>query len=387
MAQELYTFSPADLVTSQSSSCTDPHSFAGVLVMRTLWIFILAAGFAIPVSAQPAVRDTTCTADFAVMEPAVRGGHPGLHELTDERRAAFESLTDSVRIEALRVADEAACLTLLRRWIKWFGDNHLQLAEATPVRTSSAAATIHADSLDAPSLRFPDDSTAVLRLPSFGRDQKDVVDRLLVTHRARLFSTPFLIVDVRGNGGGWTAVYDSVLPLVYTGPIRVDGMDVYASATNIALARDMIESGRAPAAMLEQARAVLARMEATPDRFVPFSEEREIRLDTVHPVPRAVALLVDRRCASSCEQFVLDSRQSRKVTVLGTRSTRGMLDYGNARRVPLPSGRRFFMPSIRSRRLPRNSLDRTGIAPAVLIPLDETDPMAFAIRYLRGARP
>jgi C-terminal processing protease CtpA/Prc len=159
-------------------------------------------------------------------------------------------------------------------------------------------------------------------------------------------------------------------------------MDVYASPANIALAREMVSSGRAPAAMLEQARAVLTRMEANPGGFVTFAEDTQIRLDTVYPLPRAVALLVDRRCASSCEQFILDARQSRKVTVIGTGNTRGMLDYGNLRRVPLPSGqRRFFMPTARSRRLPANSMDRTGIAPAVLVP-PGADPLVFAIQHL-----
>jgi hypothetical protein len=328
-----------------------------------------------------AARDTTCAPDFDAMESAVRAGYPGLPGMNAARRAEFEALTRDVRGEARRAADGTACTATLQRWVAWFGDNHLQLGESRPAQSAPAAQAAPDD--DRPSLRFEDDSTAILRLPSFGRDYKAAVDSLLAAHRARLLATPLLVVDVRGNGGGWTAVYDSVLPLLYTNPIRVEGMDVYASPANLALVREMVASGRAPAAMLEQARAVMARMEANPGGFVTFSEDREIRLDTVYPNPRAVALLADRRCASSCEQFILDARQSRKVTVMGTGNTRGMLDYGNQRRVPLPSDqRRFFMPTARSRRLPANSLDRTGIAPAVLVP-PGTDALAYAIQHLR----
>ncbi|HEX8359025.1 MAG TPA: S41 family peptidase [Longimicrobium sp.] len=340
-----------------------------------------APGARTPGSAPPAARDTTCAPDFAAMESAVRGGYPGLPGMTEARRAEFEAVTRGVREEARRAPDAAACMATLQRWVTWFGDNHMQLGESRPAQPATTAAP-SADP-DLPSLSFADDSTAVLRLPSFGRDYKRAVDSLVAAHRARLLATPLLVVDVRGNGGGWTAVYDSVLPFIYTNPIRVEGMDVYASPANAALTREMIASGRAPAAMLEQARAVLARMEANPGRFVTFAEDTELRFDAVYPSPRAVALLVDRRCASSCEQFILDARQSRKVTVIGTGNTRGMLDYGNLRRVSLPSEqRRFFMPTARSRRLPAHSLDRTGIAPAVLVP-PGTDPLAFAIQHLR----
>ena len=78
--------------------------------------------------------------------------------------------------------------------------------------------------------------------------------------------------------------------------------------------------------------------------------------------------------------------QSRKVTVLGTESTAGFLDYGNIRMVNLPSGiRRLALPTARSRRLPARPLDYTGITPTVLIPKEESDPIAFAVRYLRSA--
>jgi hypothetical protein len=97
-------------------------------------------------------------------------------------------------------------------------------------------------------------------------------------------------------------------------------------------------------------------------------------------------VLVDGRCASTCEQFLLDARQSRKVKILGDRSTRGLLDYGNALTTPLPSGeRRMHVPTTRSRRLPAIPLDLAGIMPDVRLPLNEPDPVAFARRYLKSA--
>lgn len=72
-------------------------------------------------------------------------------------------------------------------------------------------------------------------------------------------------------------------------------------------------------------------------------------------------------------------------TVLGTENNRGMIDYGNVRRVELPSGRRVLqVPTSRSMRLPENPLDPVGVAPDVLIPASEPDPVEFARRYPRA---
>jgi C-terminal processing protease CtpA/Prc len=167
-------------------------------------------------------------------------------------------------------------------------------------------------------------------------------------------------------------------------PIFVHGTEAWASEGNVASMRQMLDSDRAEG-IKRVIRALLPQMEANRDRFVTITEDQEVRLDTVHPLPRAVALLVGRGCISTCEQFVLDAGQSRKVTVMGTENTGGFLDYGNVRRVPLPSGRRVFqVPTSRSRRLPDHPMDVVGIPPEVRIPEGEADPVEFARRYLRS---
>jgi hypothetical protein len=70
------------------------------------------------------------------------------------------------------------------------------------------------------------------------------------------------------------------------------------------------------------------------------------------------------------EEFLLEARQSAKVSLFGTR-TNGCLDYSNVRLVPLPSGERLLgVPMTRSRRLPDHGIDGTGIAPDRPLPPD-----------------
>ncbi len=338
----------------------------------------------------PAAGPKTCAADFDALEAKVRGDYAGFQDKVTSlgREAELDAFTERVRGEVRAAADSAACTAALRRWTGFFRDRHLAVSETRPRPAKEAKKPDAAPGVDEglPTLRFYEDGTAVLRLPDFGDSYKEPIDKLIAVNRERLFAAPYLVIDVRGNGGGWTDAYNAVLPLLYTDPIFRDGMDVWASPGNIASAREIASSEKVPAAIRNQARELLARMEKSPGQFVTMVEDGELKFDSVLPMPRAIAVLVDRRCASTCEQFVLDARQSRKVKVLGDRSTGGLLDYGNALTTPLPSGeRRMHVPTTRSRRLPAIALDLAGIMPDIRLPRNEPDAVEFARRYLKSA--
>jgi len=337
--------------------------------------------------------DPSCAADADSLRALVSRDYAGFRGKAAAGAPALAALTDSVRAEVGTAPDPAACTAALQRWVRFFGDPHLQLSVPRPPaagggerRPDGNAPAAPTGDPRRPALQFPDDSTALLRLPDFGDRYKPAIDSLLAAHRGRLLATPYLIVDVRRNGGGWTGSYDGVLPLLYTGPIFRHGMEAWASEGNVAYMREILASNRAEG-IKSVVRALLPKMEASRDRFVTINEDHEIRMDTVHPFPRAVAVLVGRGCASTCEQFVLDARQSRKVTVMGTANTGGFTDYGNVRSIRLPSGARtLHLPTARSRRLPSSPLDQVGIAPAVRIPEGEGNPVEFARRHLRSGR-
>ena len=90
--------------------------------------------------------------------------------------------------------------------------------------------------------------------------------------------------------------------------------------------------------------------------------------------PSRVAILVDDRCASSCEEFLLIARQSFSVKLVG-QSTFGSLDYSNLRPYDLPSGQRvLWYATSRSMRLPNYPVDLGGIPPDVYLPARSEDP-------------
>ncbi len=339
-----------------------------------------------------AADDSSCVAALDTMAALFQRDYPGYRDKVPGREAELAALTDSVRAIARTSEHHAVCVgQALQPWTRFFRDPHIMVWQAAPpppagTAAQTATAAVPADDPDRPSLTYPDDSTAVLRIADLDWSYKPAIDSLLAANHARLLATPYLVVDVRGNTGGATSSYAGLIPLLYTRPIRQYGADIWASEGNMAMIREWIADPTFPEGDREQARAVLSRMEASPNRFVPYAEGHVIRRDRVHAMPRRAAVLVDGGCKSSCEDLVMAALQSDKVTVLGTRSTGGVHDYGNVRSVWLPGWRRLRVPTSRSRRLlAEGPLDMVGIPPQVLIPEAETDAVGFARRYLRSA--
>ena len=83
------------------------------------------------------------------------------------------------------------------------------------------------------------------------------------------------------------------------------------------------------------------------------------------PNPEKVVLLVNRKCKSSTEDFILACKQSSKVVVAGTR-TGGVADFEEVVDVPLPCPSLIlFHPIGISNRLPGMPLDGVGIQPDI----------------------
>jgi C-terminal processing protease CtpA/Prc len=211
----------------------------------------------------------------------------------------------------------------------------------------------------------------------------------VAAHADELARTPALVIDVRGNGGGSDFVYAPVLPYVYTRPIWRIGVDLRVSADNARLRREVAEliAPNAP----EAARVLREESERLAVATVPYLRREPpveiVRLPAVLPNPARVAVLIDR-AGSAAENFLLDVRQSWKVTLLGQESSAGVADYGEMMGMEAPSRRfRLAWATTRSLRLPNDPVDPDGITPDVRIPAEVADPVAYAADWLRAQAP
>ncbi|AHG92007.1 peptidase S41 [Gemmatirosa kalamazoonensis] len=227
--------------------------------------------------------------------------------------------------------------------------------------------------------------TVLVQIPTFNDPRG--IDSLFAAEGARIRAAERLVVDVRGNGGGSDYNYRELLPLVYTGPIKVVGMMALATDDNIRANEALAADTTFPEGQRAGLRANVARMKASRGGWW-IGNDGETTFDSVRTLPRRVAILVDRGCASSCEQFLLAARQSAKVTLYGERSA-GILDYANVRRAEMPGGDLVLnYPTTKSKRVAAGQgIDGVGIAPQVRIPVAEWEAIEWVRREIERGRP
>lgn len=240
-----------------------------------------------------------------------------------------------------------------------------------------------------------DDSTFYLRIPSFD-DSKTSIDNIVRKYWHEITGRPNLIIDLRGNDGGQSDAYEALLPLFYTHPYTIKGVEWYASCGNIEHIEQDIETGnlRDGEAGIRWASTLVKAMKQNVGGFVTHPNDigsEHVTLDTVYAYPTKIGVIIDELNASAAEQFLLVVKNSTKTILFGNQPTSGVLDYSNITPNTSPSGHfELWCPMTRSCRLPDHPIDNIGIAPDILIPFPATrnlfdrydDWVYFVLNYL-----
>lgn len=213
-----------------------------------------------------------------------------------------------------------------------------------------------------------DDQTAYLRIGSFDADYIQEIDSVVKTNKVLLEKLPYLVIDLRGNGGGADISYRPLKRLIYTDPVKNIGVDLVATTYNIDATITIINSiSGIPAAEKKEYNDLMEQARQSKSRMFNFFPDRTDTLQSI-PFPQKVAVVMNSRCASTTEQFILEARQSKKVTLFGTH-TMGVLDYANVRErnFACPSFSLHY-PTTRSRRIDiGQGIDNVGIMPDVTL--------------------
>ena len=226
-------------------------------------------------------------------------------------------------------------------------------------------------------------STLWLRLPNFDISNRATIEGLLRDNRALLEETPNLLIDLRSNGGGSDASYLELMKWIYSRPIVTIGTEFRASSTNAELYGETLKRPDFPNEYRPMLERLIVEMKTKPAGTWVQTDPRPFSitvLPDVKPFPKRVAI-IGTGAGSSGDQFVLDARQSRKVTTFGG-PTAGVLDYSNQLQRMTPSGRYIIKwPTSRSMRLPEHPIDNVGIPADIPIP-DGADPIGFVQAWL-----
>ena len=331
-----------------------------------------------------------CVADLDALPGFLLANDAGGRDLAAQRGPALQEALERARGSAREAVDDAACVDVLRGYLRAWRHGHLSISPRAPVGDAGAAAPPSTSDGRAPRFRVLSSQTALLTLPTFNDRYGPLIAALVAAHRREIGSRPNLIIDVRRNNGGSDSSFAPILPLVAANVTRTMNAEFLATPANIAASEAVCRLPEVVTAVCIRFMApVLEAMRAAPSgTYVLPTGAPRIEVDMPRRVlanPRRVALMIDGRCGSSCEEFVLVVRQSFKVKTFG-RPTAGSLDYSNLRPYDLPSGkRRLFYATSRSLRLPSNPIDADGIGPDQLLPAPENE-VAFdaEIETVRG---
>jgi hypothetical protein len=232
-----------------------------------------------------------------------------------------------------------------------------------------------------------DAETALIVLPPFTLPNvPEFIQEMLTANEDILKNTPNLIIDLRNNPGGDDAAFTSLFPYIATNPIVRKGGVFRATDENVISLKHELEAIQEYPIYKERLSSklqhVIQLMEAKKGQFV-NGPDKEFTSGKVMANPKKVAFLVNKKTASTAEQFILEAKQSTKTIVFGE-NTKGLADYIEVRDWGLPCyGWRVAFSLAKSPRLPQKPIDNVGIVPDVKIGENEADWVEFAKKYLK----
>lgn len=224
-----------------------------------------------------------------------------------------------------------------------------------------------------------DSQTLLLTLPTMNESVRKQLDKLIDKNKRLLETTPNLIIDCRNNGGGSDITFAPLKPYVYSGPVTAPRMQIYVTADNIGKYEAWQQDKNFPGSQRKQVGRFLRKMKQHPGEFYGECDPYSEKVNGLKTNPKKVVILINGRCASSCEQFVFFARQSKRVVLMG-QATAGIFDYGNLHRLDFPGGMfSLAYPTSRSCGIAEGKgIDGKGIAPDVRIDDDRADWIELA---------
>jgi hypothetical protein len=231
-----------------------------------------------------------------------------------------------------------------------------------------------------PSVSKTDAETAVLTVPSFLIDKKDL-DKVLEENEMILKSARFLIIDIRGNNGG-NGIYFDLMRYYVTRPASSEVGLALSSADNIKYFEKF--SGGRTNNLYGQ---VANEMKDNPGKIVSGPKYDVIELRPLKSDIERVAILTDGANVSAAESFIMYSKKvSDKVITIG-KNTRGVIDYQSINMVKLgcdKPGLHFGYPtSSAHKNLPEGGINNIGLKPDVFSELEGNELVVFATEYLK----
>ncbi|QDF67453.1 hypothetical protein FJQ87_12805 [Shewanella sp. SNU WT4] len=288
----------------------------------------------------------------------------------------FDKALQHALTQANTITQLPQCQGIIADYLRQWRPGHLGIVSLLPEDANTTIPVSGNNQLivsDAPQLTILSSQTLLLTLPSFAWEYQAPIEALLNDNRTTFDSHPYWILDVRSNGGGSDSSYRQLLSRVLHNQSVSHGAEFLVTRANIKAQTDICVAQADNLGCQQFIEPVVSAMNqaSNGDYVLPIGRHAlRYHLSQANNVaPQRVAVLIDRQCASSCEEFLLDIRQGFNVKLVGRRSY-GALDYSNMRPTILPSQAfELYYATSRSTRLPYLPVDVAGIPPDIYLPL------------------
>lgn len=210
-------------------------------------------------------------------------------------------------------------------------------------------------------------NTLCFRIPSFNIKHKAAIDSVITVNKDKILKTKNLIIDIRNGTGGTNNSYQSLLPFLYTNPVRIPGMEFLSTKLNNRNLKDVMSSPQFKS-FDEKAQQDISEMyeklQSRLGEFVLIDKEINIQTqDTIYEYPKNIGIIINHQNVSADEGFLLEAKQSKKVKLFGT-TTFGAFDISNVLSVVSPCKEYQLIYCIsRSVAIPDMTIDEVGIQP------------------------
>lgn len=254
----------------------------------------------------------------------------------------------------------------------------IEKAETGEVKTYPIVLGGTWDSKDRYICKLLRDNVAYLQFADFADEV--AIQQLYTDNAALLRNSDYLIIDVRGNGGGTDTAF---LPLLkfclpegkqladMKDGIFDSGIEINYSERTCDSRLQMFEEYK-KMDIPDETRLIIQQMmdELIENRGKGFVEETSEDYDFPDiglEIPKKIFIITDQRCRSSGDAFVDIMRKSEKVTVVG-RPTLGIMDFSNCAEVTYDDYY-FIYPTSRALYLDKNIQMRNhGVPVDIYIP-------------------
>lgn len=219
-----------------------------------------------------------------------------------------------------------------------------------------------------------DSETAYVRVPSFSGGFTADLNRFYSANKPVIDKSKYLIIDVRNNGGGSDGNAFPLLNYIYTHPIKQDKVELYVTPGTIQAFEDQLKVYEADPKNFDRSYVLMAKMEleamkrAKPGSYIVRQSGNSQIVKKAAQMPKAVAVIVNSRCASACESLVFWAKQSSKTIVVGE-NTGGYVGYGEVGEVETPQYK-FSLNCSKTRYNYHRRFEVTGIPPDVVLSMD-----------------